>query len=60
MISDNGKTFKKAAKAIYTLSSYRDVIESSANIGIEWSFNLEKAPWWGGIFERMIVSQKMS
>ena len=25
---------------------------------IEWSFNLEKAPWWGGMFERLIKSMK--
>jgi len=60
MISENGKTFKAAAKAIYTLSSHHDVQGYSANIGVEWSFNLERAPWWGGIFERMIVSQEMS
>ena len=21
---------------------------------IEWKFNLERAPWWGGFFERMV------
>ena len=25
---------------------------------MEWSFNLEKAPWWGGLFERLIRSVK--
>jgi len=25
---------------------------------MQWSFNLEKAPWWGGIFERMVKSVK--
>lgn len=25
---------------------------------MEWTFNLEKAPWWGGIYERMIKSVK--
>lgn len=25
---------------------------------IQWKFNLEKAPWWGGFFERMIKSTK--
>ena len=49
---------KPAAKAIYSLSSHRDVQDSSANVGVEWSFNLEKAPWWGGMFERMIRSVK--
>ena len=25
---------------------------------VEWIFNLEKAPWWGGLFERMVRSVK--
>ena len=58
MISDNGKTFKSACKII------RQVLESSeakryfTRLHVEWRFNLEKAPWWGGIFERMIKSAK--
>ena len=24
----------------------------------DWNFNLEKAPWWSGLFERMIRSTK--
>jgi len=27
-------------------------------IGLQWSFNLERAPWWGGMFERMVRSTK--
>ena len=23
-----------------------------------WNFNLEKAPWWGGVFERLVKSAK--
>ena len=26
--------------------------------GIQWRFKVERAPWWGGIFERMIQSAK--
>lgn len=29
-----------------------------AGLGMKWSFNLEKAPWWGGVFERLIKSVK--
>ena len=29
-----------------------------AGIRIQWVFNLERAPWWGGIFERMVRSVK--
>ena len=25
---------------------------------MKWTFNLEKAPWWGGIFERLVRSMK--
>jgi len=58
MISDNGKTFKAASKAIHKISSH-DVIQGySSNVGVKWSFNLEKAPWWGRIFERMIKAMK--
>ena len=28
------------------------------NRRIEWCFNLEKAPWWGGFFERLVRSVK--
>ena len=27
-----------------------------SDLGVECMFNLEKAPWWGGVFERMIKS----
>ena len=43
MISDNGKTFKAAAKTIQD---------------VKWIFNVPKAPWWGGIFERLVRSVK--
>ena len=29
-----------------------------ANNCIKWRFNLEKSPWWGGVFERMIGTVK--
>jgi len=34
------------------------VQDHSADTGVQWSFNLEKAPWWGGLFERLIKSMK--
>ena len=43
ILSDNGKTFKAAAKAV------REV---------KWIFNVPKAPWWGGVFERMVQCTK--
>ena len=29
-----------------------------SGMGVEWLFNIEKAPWWGGVFERMVKSAK--
>ena len=26
--------------------------------GIRWRFNLARAPWWGGLFERLVGSMK--
>ena len=54
MISDNGKTFKAAAKGISAVLNSSVVQGYSANTRVQWSFNLEKAPWWGGLFERLI------
>lgn len=58
IVSDNGQTFKAAAKAIETMLSEEDVQQYLSGNKIIWSFNVEKAPWWGGIFERMIKSTK--
>ena len=57
-ISDNGKTFKAAAKLIKKIIGGRDVQQYLSQVSVKWSFNLAKAPWWGGIFERMVRSTK--
>ena len=58
MVSDNGKAFKSADKIIYSILTHPDVKQYSSNISLQWCFNLEKALWWGGLFERMIKSMK--
>ena len=58
IVSDNGKTFKAADKIIHSVLTHPDVKQYSGSIGLQWCFNLEKAPWWGGLFERMIKSMK--
>ena len=58
IISDNGKTFKAAAKTIASVLNHPEVLHYFAGVGMQWSFNLEKAPWWGGVFEHMIKSMK--
>ena len=58
IISDNAKTFKSAAKFLKAVSDHPDTKKYFASTGIEWRFNLERARWWGGLFERMVKSVK--
>ena len=57
-ISDNGKTFKAASKYLKTVFKDGTVKEYLTNLGLEWIFNVECAPWWGGAFERFVRSTK--
>lgn len=54
IISDNAKTFRATDKALKTLYNHPEVVSELSNKEIEWRFNLERAPWWGGFFERMV------
>ncbi len=58
MISDNAKTFKSAATIVKNILESSEAKKFFSNLHVEWQFNLERAPWWGGIFERMIKSAK--
>ena len=53
-ISDNAKTFKAASRVITDVSSHKEVQRHLERHCVEWRYNLEKAPWWGGLFERMV------
>ena len=57
-LSDNGKTFKAAAKFLSTVFKDETVREYLSTRGVQCIFNVECAPWWGGIFERMVRSTK--
>ena len=54
LISDNAKTFRSASKEIQALSRSQDVLSRLANNRITWTFIVERAPWWGGFWERLI------
>ena len=58
--SDNAKTYVAAAKWIQNIK--RDVLFQDFLIKeeIQWKFNLSRAPWWGGQFERMVGLVKQS
>ena len=58
MLSDNGSTFKATKKAITSLFKHPTVKQHFANVQVKWQFNVQRAPCWGGVFERMIQSAK--
>ena len=58
MISDNDKAFEVAAKVIQDVVSSPEVQRCFQGVGIKWRFNVPKAPWWGGLFERVARSTK--
>ena len=33
--------------------NHQEVKDYLSQVGVEWNFNLEKAPWWGGLFGRI-------
>ena len=61
-ISDNAKTFKSASKELekihVTLSE--EVVRYLTNNRVTWRFIVDRAPWWGGFWERMIKTVKQS
>ena len=56
LISDNAQTFKAASQFV---QGHGDEIQDKLSTDkIEWKFILERAPWWGGFYERLIRSAK--
>lgn len=51
-------SFKSAARTLAAALKDPEVKHYFADISVKWSFNLDKAPWWAGVFERMIQSAK--
>lgn len=58
IISDNAKTFKASAKVIKRLYDNEEVRAHLESNRIDWKFILERAPWWGGFYERMVGTAK--
>ena len=48
IISDNAKTFKAAATQLTRIFNDPGVTSFLLRRKIQWKYNLEKAPWWGG------------
>ena len=58
IISDNAKTFTAASKYLVKLSESQVIGDYFSKLAIEWTFILEKSPWWGGFWERMVKLTK--
>lgn len=56
--SDNAKTFKSSCKEILQITRAPEVWHYLTDNRITWNFIVEKAPWWGGFWERMVRSVK--
>ena len=52
--SDNRKTFIAAAKWLKRARYDEQLHAILTKHNISWSFNLSRAPWWGGQFERLV------
>ena len=46
IVSDNTKPFQATKKWLWTLRKHEDLFNYFATKGIEWKFNLSRAPWW--------------
>ena len=56
--TDNAKPFRFSAKFFDTLSQNQLFLTFLQDRRIEWRFNMERAPWWGGYFERLVGTVK--
>ena len=54
----NAKTFRASCVEIRKLCRAEEVIRYLTDNRITWQFIFEKAPWWGGFWERLIQSVK--
>ena len=52
--SDNGRTFVAAAKWLKGVVKHEQLQNYLAHQEMRWQFNLSRAPWWGGQFERLV------
>ena len=58
IVSDNAKTFQAMKKWLSTLQKDENLFNYLATKEIGWKFNMSRAPWGGGFFERLIGIMK--
>ena len=54
IFSGNGRTFVGAAHWLKEIQKDEQLQAYLAEEQITWRFNLSRAPWWGGQFERLV------
>ena len=55
---DNGGTFLGVARWLKLAMRDEQINEFLVKNGITWHFNISRAPWWGGQFERLVGLMK--
>jgi len=60
IVSDNAKTFQSTSEWLKHLKQDDDLFNYLGQQNIRWKFNLSRAPWWGGFYERLIGIMKRS
>lgn len=63
IFSDNAKTFQRASRDLRRLWKTirgKELQNYFAEHRIQWNFIAERAPWWGGFWERLVRSVKSS
>ncbi|GFT18372.1 integrase catalytic domain-containing protein [Trichonephila clavipes] len=63
ILTENAKTFKKSElelKNLWKIISDPTVKAFYASHKIYWQFMIERAPWWGGFYERLIRTVKLA
>ena len=58
LLSDNAKTFRATDKELQRIVPSQEVQQVLAEKRITWKFIVERAPWWGGFWEKLIRSVK--
>ena len=58
LLSDNAKNFKSASKEVKCLMRSPRLGETLVRKGVKWQFIVDRSPWKGGAWERLIRSVK--
>ena len=58
-ISDNARTFKSASKDLRKIIRSQEFSRYMTKNRVGWKFIVDKAPWWGGFWERLVKTVKL-